>query len=86
MKDTQLESWNNIKDSIGDRQYEVYKEIRKAKANGRTLFELVDSLQWPVNNISGRVTELSRKGHIEDSGERRVNPASGKKGVVWVVK
>lgn len=82
--DTQLEAWQAIQDSLCKKQNEVLQVIKSAPKSGKTLFELVDALEWPVNRISGRVRELSQKGLIVDSGARRINPASGKNGIVWI--
>lgn len=86
MRDTQAKAWADLQESIGIKQREVLKAIKKAGKSGKTLFELVEALEWPVNRVSGRVTELSSKGLIVDSGQRRINPESGKHGIVWTFK
>lgn len=82
---------------IPDTQRDAYWSIDRSKSRrtvfnvvkdsvyGVTLFEIVRKLQWPVNSISGRITELSHAGVIEDTGKRRVNPLTGKKAIVWGV-
>lgn len=83
MLDTQMESWKKTREETQTKsQSEIFMAIQNAE-NGMTLFELVDHLGWPVNRISGRVTELGIDGRIADSGERRENPETGRKAVVW---
>lgn len=81
-KQTQLDAWAEIQVSVPEKRLQVFQAISRA-ANGATLFELVAHLGWPVNRVSGRVTELEQRGMIVDSGATRVNPESGKRGVVW---
>lgn len=82
---TQLEAWDALQDSVEGKRLRVLSTI-KSKRNGLTLFEICNNLKWPVNRVSGRVTELRKKGLIVDSGQRRINPSSGKNGIVWVYK
>ena len=79
IRDTQKEAWWSIQDKLTEKQERVLAEITKAPA---TLFELSARLAWPINRLSGRVTELSDKGKIVPVGER-TNPDSGRKGIVW---
>ena len=80
--ETQRESWDAMQGGLSKRQEAVLAEI---KANPSTLFELSARLNRPVNCVSGRVTELKKRGEIVPVG-RRVNPASGKPGIVWGTK
>lgn len=79
MQDTQLDSWDDIQSTLSEKRLIVYKAI----SGGSTLFEICKKLGWPVNRVSGRVTELRKSGRIVDSGIRRINPDSGKSGIVW---
>jgi hypothetical protein len=81
MKDTQRESYEDLKLTVGEKQNKVRDMI--VLCGGLTLFELVDKLKWPINCISGRVTELCKMGLIMDSGIRHVNPATNKKAILW---
>lgn len=78
--ETQKESWEKLSRFLGDRHKQVLKAI---EPQGSTLFELKDKLKLPTHYISGRLTELSRKGKIFDSGERKINPNSNKRAIVW---
>lgn len=80
---TQLESWDKLQGSLENRQEVVFQAISAAGDQGLTLFELVKLLGWPVNRVSGRVTELAAKGKIKNYDLTRVNPESGKRGLVW---
>ena len=79
---TQLEAYASIKESLSTRRLKVLQAIKRNR--GATLFELVGLLGWPINCISGRVTELKQKGLVMDSGRRKINPLSNKKGAVFV--
>lgn len=79
IKETQQESFNTATNGDEKRML-VLEAIRKN--HGATLFELVRILNWPVNRISGRVTELAKRGLIVEVGAK-INPESGKRGAVW---
>ena len=83
--ETQTECWKDIKDNLTGTRREVLDRISEVP-QGKTLFELVETLGWPINRISGRVTELHQKDAIVDSGDRRINPSSGRRCVVWKSK
>lgn len=83
MRDTQIAAYDDILPTLSEKRAKVYGIILERPS---TLFELCDSLNWPVNRVSGRVTELSKNGLIVDSGSRRINPNSGKSGIVWETK
>lgn len=82
---TQMDAWNDVRETADQARFKVWCAIFESET-GRTLFELVKKMGWPVNRISGRVTELKAAGHIYDTGERRVNPESGKNGIVYKTK
>lgn len=79
--ETQINSYHELENKE-QKQMRVLQAIKKNK--GATLFELCKILNWPVNRISGRVTELSKMGFILDSGIRKINPDSKKSGIVWM--
>jgi predicted transcriptional regulator len=80
--ETQVQAFESLQETIEQKREKVLSAIR---ANGgATLFQLVGILNWPVNRISGRVTELKNQGKIYDSGRRLQNPSSGVKGIVWM--
>lgn len=83
--ETQLKSWDELQGTIGAKQQAVLSLIKKS-SNGLALFQISKFLQWPINRVSGRVTELKNFGLIVDSGNRVVNPESGKKAIVWKSK
>ena len=83
MRDTQIDAWDAIQDKLPDARGIVRNAII-GRPLGATLFELQSLLGWPINRISGRVTELAKRGLIQDGGTRRINPLSGKRGIVWV--
>lgn len=84
VRDTSKQAYNSILPALGDKQKDVLRVIRR-HPRGIALFELPDQLGWPINAISGRVTELSRKGLIEIIGEK-INPQTGRKAKIWRIK
>jgi len=82
-RETQLSAYAEIKDTLSEARGIVLRAINKD--GGATTFEIAKLLGWPINRVSGRVTELCDKGAAIDSGERRINPESGKKCIVWSV-
>lgn len=81
MRDTQLAAYNDIQGHLTDRQQSVLRVIRLQR-EGMSLLQIASALDWPINSVSGRVTELNRAGMVVDNGIRVVNP-SGKKAIVW---
>lgn len=81
-RDTQLAAYDEVLPTLSDKRKTVYDVIASRPS---ALWEICNTLRWPVNRVSGRVTELSGLNLIVDSGDRRVNPASGKNGIVWSV-
>ena|ERR1700746_2275011 len=51
----------------------------------QTADEIAGQLNMSILAIRPRISELLRKGKIEDSGERRPN-SSGKNAIVWRIK
>lgn len=69
------ESVRNV-EFIRGRAYARIKELP------RTADEVALSLGLSILSVRPRITELSKLGLIEDSGQRRKN-ASGRKAIVW---
>jgi len=82
IRDTQIESWESVRKNLSERQLRVFETLIVSK-NGLPLFRISEWLGWPINSVSGRVTELSDRGMIVDSGSREVNPATGRRAIVW---
>ena len=82
--DTRAEAFKEILKELTSRQEDVVNALFfRTEA---TLFDLADDLDLPAHSISGRLTELRKKGIIEDTGKRAVNQASNRKAVVWRLK
>lgn len=62
-----LSSFTSIRPSLSKRQKEVLETIR-ALGGRATMHEVAARLGIPLNAISGRFTELSRKGKIGEAG------------------
>lgn len=81
MRDTQKSAWQSLEPTLPDRRAEVLAYIA-SRPEGAASFEIAEALHWPINCVSGRVTELFDSGLIRDSS-RVVNPHSGKKAIRW---
>jgi len=84
IRDTQRAAWDDIQGRLPITRAQVLEVIKTSGDFGMTIQGVADTLKWPVNCVSGRVTELTNLGFIKDSGRRGVNP-SGKKAVLWVM-
>jgi hypothetical protein len=80
--DTQRESYNKLLENVWPKRLAVFLAIKRL--NGATSFELVKDLDWKINCVSGRITELNESNIIKDSGLRRINPETGRNAIVWV--
>jgi DNA-binding MarR family transcriptional regulator len=83
MRETQRAAWGALQDSISGKRAAVLEVIKSRE--GATMFEVAQALGWPINRVSGRITELCDRELVEDSGERKINPLSGKRVIVWKV-
>jgi len=81
--DTSIEAADAIAPDLGRLQRLAETEIRSAGDAGLTADELAARLKLERWSVQPRTTELSRKGFIRDSGQRRQN-VTGKRAIVWV--
>ena len=79
---TQSAAWESIQSKLPLSRREVFHAIQDAGADGISTLGISQRLHWPINCVSGRITELRETGYVIDSGRRCVNP-SGKKAIVW---
>jgi len=85
LPETQLDAWDDLQQTVANKRARVLRVIR-GFGTGATFHEIATFLGVPINRVTGRVRELVQAGTVEDSGERRINPNSGKKNIVWVQK
>jgi DNA-binding transcriptional regulator GbsR (MarR family) len=81
MRDTSLAAYDDIRDTLSAKRAKVLGIIKML--DGATLYEISKNLGWSINRVSGRVTELCDLGIVEDPGDRKVNPSSGKNCIIW---
>lgn len=84
MLDTQREAYEAILEKLPERRRAVADVILGSKDRGACLWDIALYLDWPINCVSGRVTELAKAGIITDSGRRAVNPKTGRRAVLWI--
>lgn len=82
--DTQLDAWESVQKALPRCRGRVFEVIQRHMPAGVTSEQIAIELGWPINSISGRVTELRRWGRIKDSGVRARTYAS-RSAVLWVV-
>jgi predicted transcriptional regulator len=84
IKDTQRHAWEWLQEKLPKKRAAVFGAILSSDyRGGATIYEIAEDLKWPINCISGRVTELADAGLIHDSQQRRNNRYSGKPCIVW---
>lgn len=67
------------------REAQVYCALRD-HASGLIDPEICQRTGLPVNVVTGARNALVDRGLVADSGRTRVNPASGKRGIVWILR
>lgn len=66
VRKTQVDSFNELQTEINDRQKSVYSVLT---VHGNcTNREIAKYLQWDINRVTGRVTELVSRGMVMASG------------------
>lgn len=63
---TSQEAYEKIQDKLGFKQMVVYETIKRLGA--ATNETIADHLGWPINQVTGRVTELKRFGVVAAEG------------------
>jgi len=81
--DTSIAAARALAPKLGRLQRMAELAIREAGSLGLTADELAARLELDRWSIQPRTSELRRKGHIRDSGQRRRN-ATGKLATVWI--
>ena len=68
VRKTQVDSFNELQTEINDRQKSVYSVLT---VHGNcTNREIAKYLQWDINRVTGRVTELVNKGMVNAHGTK----------------
>jgi len=68
-----LEAFSEVKKTLGKRQKAVLQAITDLGGMA-TSFEVADKLKLPINCVSGRFTELRKKGYITELAHTRTKP------------
>lgn len=76
VRNTSIAAYRDLDKSA--RRKAVMQKVSARPINGWTRQELAESLHWPINSVTGRVTELLAAGYLETAPFCRKNPFSGK--------
>lgn len=63
---TSMLMYEKLKDKLGDKQQEVYEKLRELGSG--TNEQIADALGWPLQNVTGRITELKKYGLVDVEG------------------
>lgn len=63
---TSKTAYQKIQGLLGDRQMQVYEAIGELGIASNEM--IADHLKWPINRVTGRVTELRRYGLVDVEG------------------
>jgi hypothetical protein len=81
--DTSWEAAEAISEHVGRLQALARAAICKAGSTGLTVHETAGATGFHIPAIQPRISELRRKAHVIDSGQRCLN-LSGKRAIVWI--
>jgi predicted ArsR family transcriptional regulator len=75
-------AYDKIKDKLGEKQQIVYEALKEL--GSATNDQIAAKLGWPINRVTGRVTELRKYGLVDIEGIGLSN--SGNSAKVWSVR
>jgi len=82
IQETSIQAIEHVRKTLSAREKKVRQVL--LEHGPQTLFEIAARLGVPDHTISGRITRLHDFHEvIEDTGERRKNPRSGRPAIVW---
>jgi DNA-binding MarR family transcriptional regulator len=83
MKQTSLDAYDDIKETLNRREEEVLEAL--GLLGQATNNEIADMLDWQINRVTGRTNSLAKKNYIEEC-DRRPDKFTGYKSIVWRIK
>lgn len=82
VRKTQVDAFDSIKQKLGAKQRAVAHALKiLGEASNK---DLSKSLGWPINRVTGRVTELVNRG-IVTSNSTKVDPETNRTVTVWTL-
>lgn len=84
-RETSADAAKAIEPNVETLRGMVYADIKRAGKVGLTCYEIVTRRNMLHQTISPRITELSGKGWLRDSGKRR-RTKTGREAIVWVAE
>jgi len=82
-KQTQLDSWEQTKRRLAEKQDAVLEAVRKLGAASPA--DIADLLGWDIYKVRPRCTELEQMGHLIDTKKPRVWTRTGKRQTVYIL-
>jgi len=82
-KQTQIDSWQQTKQRLAEKQDAVLKAVRKLGAASPA--DIADLLGWDIYKVRPRCTELEQMGLLIDAQNPRVWTRTGKRQTVYVL-
>lgn len=80
--ETRNQAYLSILDSLGEKRRIVYQAIKHMR--GATNHQIAEFLNWPINCVTGRVSEL-RKMFLIKSERKNGNTFSGNDHAIWEI-
>ena len=80
----QREAYDAILDKLPTKNRVVFNLVGKYPKNGVTAYELSITFSIPINEITGRLSELKKHFYIDEVGSRK-NTDTGRKNTVYKV-
>jgi len=69
IQQTSLDAWNEVRETLGERQSEVLQVFKDNPDHSFTDQELCTRLGWTINRVTPRRLELQRAGRVVCVGE-----------------
>lgn len=84
-RETSVDAAKSIEPNADTLRGMVYADVKRSGKVGLTCYEIVNRRKMLHQTISPRITELSARGWLRDSGKRR-RTKTGREAIVWVAE
>ena len=66
---TSRKAYKELKD-LGDKQRLIYSQIKLMQNEQPSAQDVADALGWPINRVTGRISELKEFGFVKTDGTK----------------